>query len=647
MARNEETDPLPHCDTDDADLNVRDKMTTRLEKGSYECCVCVETIKSFDPIWSCTSCYVCVHLTCLKQWAVSSEEKGAWRCPGCSTAQRTNHKKIEYTCFCGQTTNPVSSGHSTPHTCDRLCNKIRTGTPCPHKCTDTCHPGPCRPCHLLSETKKCFCGSQTYRTGCSEIDNGRECGSVCGKRLSCGLHFCKQNCHPGDCQPCLIAFEQTCFCGRTALTALPCKAAPKNQPDKELTEEQLTNQSYYKQATYSCGEICGKKLGCGNHTCKLPCHFGDCGECDLLPEKVTHCGCGKTDLTKIPSARVRSSCTDLIPTCSLPCGKVLECAHKCTSKCHSGDCPECQQQILLKCQCTSKSVLVTCSDSRKPSGTVIHPAVLAKKDDEEFSIFAGSKKGSKKKKSGGGTSAAPIKLPFTCQSRCQTTKICGKHVCLDTCCPSVGGIHVCEFKCGKKLSCGIHNCELRCHKGSCGPCLNSSFEELTCRCGHTMISPPVPCGTTPPRCAKPCSVSKDCGHSTKHNCHFGDCPPCTEMVFKNCLTHDTPCPWPVPCHMKEVTCGVHDCHKYLNCTRHVCRKPCHKGPCDPCDGICYNKLPCDHYCSAKCHSGECPACSEEVRLSCKCGYNLKDVPCHTTDQYELPLPCLPQCARGY
>ena len=633
-----------HHDTDDADLNVRDKIISRLEKGTYECCVCVDVIRSSESIWTCNTCYSLVHLSCLKEWAASSEEKGSWRCPGCSTEQRVNYKRIEYKCFCNQTTNPVSSGYSTPHSCELICNKIRRGTPCPHKCTDRCHPGPCRPCHLMSELKYCYCGAVTYRTGCSEVDSGKKCDSVCNKRLSCGLHFCKQKCHPGDCQSCEVTFEQTCFCGRSGLTALPCNAAPTSQPETEMSEMEFKEHSLHNRATYSCGAICGNKLGCDSHTCKLPCHFGNCEDCELLPEKVSHCSCGKTDLAKIASAKSRSKCTDTIPTCSLTCGRGLDCGtHNCVSKCHNGDCSECQQQVLLKCQCAAKSVLVTCSDSRKANGTTIHPAVIAKKE-EEFSIFSG-KKGSKKKKNNASAAPPAIKLPFSCQSRCQTTKICGKHSCLETCCPTKGGIHICEYKCGKKLSCGIHKCDSLCHVGGCGRCLNSSFEELSCSCGCTVITPPVPCGTPPPRCTKPCGVKKECGHTVNHNCHFGDCPPCSEMVFKNCIAHDIVSPWPVPCHTKEVTCGT-ICHQYLNCTRHVCRKSCHKGTCDPCDGICYSKLKCEHFCAVKCHAGECPSCTEDVRLSCKCGYNLKDVPCHSTAEFESPLPCLPECSRG-
>ena len=41
-----------------------------------------------------------------------------------------------------------------------------------------------------------------------------------------------------------------------------------------------------------------------------------------------------------------------------------------------------------------------------------------------------------------------------------------------------GGLHECDLVCGKMLSCGNHRCEERDHKGTCRPCMRSSFEEV-------------------------------------------------------------------------------------------------------------------------------------------------------------------------
>ena len=42
------------------------------------------------------------------------------------------------------------------------------------------------------------------------------------------------------------------------------------------------------------------------------------------------------------------------------------------------------------------------------------------------------------------------------------------------------GLHECDLICGKVLGCGNHRCEGRDHKGVCPPCLQSSFEEVSC-----------------------------------------------------------------------------------------------------------------------------------------------------------------------
>ena len=38
------------------------------------------------------------------------------------------------------------------------------------------------------------------------------------------------------------------------------------------------------------------------------------------------------------------------------------------------------------------------------------------------------------------------------------------------------------------------------------------FDELRCHCGTSVIYPPVPCGTHPPECYKPCTRTHSCNH---------------------------------------------------------------------------------------------------------------------------------------
>lgn len=80
---------------------------------------------------------------------------------------------------------------------------------------------------------------------------------------------------------------------------------------------------------------------------------------------------------------------------------------------------------------------------------------------------------------------------------------------------------------------GKHKCDKICHKGLCAPCGRTSFNELQCECGASVIYPPVPCGTKKPECLKPCKRIHSCDHSVLHNCHSAPtCPPCCIQTTK-------------------------------------------------------------------------------------------------------------------
>ena len=71
---------------------------------------------------------------------------------------------------------------------------------------------------------------------------------------------------------------------------------------------------------------------------------------------------------------------------------------------------------------------------------------------------------------------------------------CGRHECGRQCCPLSykaknkkknrldddidDEAHVCPLVCGKLLSCGLHSCPKPDHKGSCGKCLQASYDEV-------------------------------------------------------------------------------------------------------------------------------------------------------------------------
>lgn len=163
--------------------------------------------------------------------------------------------------------------------------------------------------------KSCGCGATTQTVKCSttiEI----VCTAICGKTLNCGLHQCATTCHTGDCDNCTEMLRQECYCG--------------NVGRKVACTEEFRGIQYY-----SCGEICGKMLSCGNHRwvfslnikkmesniywhffnnlthrCKQVCHEGQCEPCVRDANLVTTCPCGRSQLD---GARV--SCLDPISCC--------------------------------------------------------------------------------------------------------------------------------------------------------------------------------------------------------------------------------------------------------------------------------------------------------------------------------------------
>ncbi|TKY44830.1 NF-X1-type zinc finger protein NFXL1 [Spatholobus suberectus] len=619
------------------------EIQEKLLKGAVECMICYEMVKRSAPVWSCSSCYSIFHLNCIKKWARApisgdlSVEKNQginWRCPGCQSVQLTSSKEIRYVCFCGKRIDPPSDLYLTPHSCGEPCGKplerevlVAGGNRddlCPHACVLQCHPGPCPPCKAFAPPRLCPCGKKTITTRCSDRQSVLTCGQRCGKLLECGRHRCEHICHIGPCDPCQVLIDASCFCSKMTGVLLCANMAVKGEIDA-------------KGGVFSCGSYCVKKLSCGNHVCSEICHPGSCEECEFLPSRVKTCCCGKTRLEN-----ERKSCLDPIPTCSQVCGKLLDCGmHRCKEACHNEECPPCLVLVSQKCRCGSTSRTVECYKS----------------------IMVNEK--------------------FMCEKSCGRKKNCGRHRCSERCCPhshpnnNLSGDwdpHFCSMPCGKKLRCGQHVCESFCHSGHCPPCLETIFTDLTCACGGTSIPPPLPCGTPPPSCQLPCSIPQPCGHFGSHSCHFGDCPPCSVPVAKECIGGHVVLR-NIPCGSKDIRCN-HPCGKTRQCGLHACGRTCHPPPCDKLSGVLQGfKAPCGqtcgaprrscrHTCMAPCHpSSPCPdiRCEFPVTVTCSCGRVTANVPCDaggSSNNYNadaiheasitqtLPVPLQPVDANG-
>lgn len=622
-----------------------------ISNGFYECPICTSELGRRSKVWSCRQCWTVFHLGCIKKWSKnegsalsrprgqegeSSDYIRQWRCPGCNLP----HDVLPsvYTCWCEKEMDPRFLPGLPPHSCGQTCSRKRKD--CPHPCDSICHAGPCAPCTAMGPTQHCFCGKHESTKRCADTnyEKGWSCQEECGELLPCLEHTCHRPCHEGLCGECEEIVTATCYCGEVT------KDIACNFKDDEIPSE---NQSETWIGAFNCGCICSRPYDCGEHACQERCHPQDkeTPHCPLSPDLISHCPCGKTLLSEIPGAP-RKNCTDPVPNCTKPCGKLLSCQHSCPQPCHDGPCPPCYLRMDITCRCGRVTAQTLCS---------------------------------------GGEAEPPM-----CMRVCKATMNCGRHVCGERCCTGerksverlatkrklkslmavnqiddndIEAEHICTEVCGRILKCGIHRCPDLCHRGACSTCREAIFEEISCNCGRSVLYPPQPCGTRPPPCNFNCERPKSCGHPpTQHNCHGDEesCPKCPYLTEKRCM-----CGKKIlknqPCWLNEARCGQ-ICDKELQCGSHKCRKPCHRlGDCEdskePCQQPCGKpKKSCSHQCTDACHAPfpctEKSPCQSVVSSTCPCGRLLKEKRCNAfkdKGQPQLPsltpLKCDEECGR--
>lgn len=655
--------------------------------GHAACLVCLEDLHPADPVWHCSGiatscgCYAIIHLSCIQAWARQQlyrptnsnapDVQHAWGCPKC----RREYREIPsvYSCFCGSTRDPPFNPWNAPHSCGERCSAANPS--CGHTCLLLCHAGPHPPCPLMIEAK-CWCGGTLRARRCGQP--GYSCDQPCGKDPPGCHHQCKAICHPGECSPCDERLTVTCRCGRSIHTDVKC-----SQRDSVL-----------------CTETCDRLLACNVHTCSRACCPGTCvlDPCPFATSRT--CPCGKT------KSDAGLECGAAVPPCGATCDKLLPCGlHRCSERCHSGDCPvTCRQPVEKTCRCGSTTRTVQCSEELR------------------------------------------------CERRCTRMRSCDRHPCKRRCCD--GTCPPCTETCNRRRRCGTHRCLGPCHPGNCAPCPLTA--KISCACGRTGYQ--VPCGrestAPPPACRHPCIVPPVCRHRESgvspllHRCHFGACPgvndlppcplPCGTTLPCGHTCHATTChdppppavslyaspPPPValgeevskkraaqlpappaatlaasaaievlegltrasgrhgnaflsspcpPCqHTVKVRClGRHvekdmacssagpfacneACGKPLACGRHVCMARCHDPettPCDECQLPCeLHSRACAHPCPhGKCHSGDCGPCQVLITKPCCCGKTSLYFPCHK-EQLGIPadeLVCDRICGKPF
>ncbi|KAH9620000.1 hypothetical protein KSS87_005491 [Heliosperma pusillum] len=303
--------------------------------------------------------------------------------------------------------------------------------------------GPCAPCPLMV-TISCACGSTHFEVPCGTEKEQKppRCRKLCQINPLCRhSSTCKPHkCHYGACPPCKLPCGEEYPCGHAC--KLRCHG-PRPPPNLEFTlKPKKKKQNYPTEPTpgipcppcpelvwrscvgqhfaaekmmicsdnsqYSCDNLCGNPLACGNHyctktchalqhlssssvqhkrgepceectlscqkertppcqhPCPQPCHPGECPPCKVLLKRACHCGAMVhvfeciyyNTLSEKEQLRVRS--------CGGPCHRKLPmCTHLCPEICHSGLCPspeKCSKKVTVRCACNNLKKEWLCQD---------------------------------------------------------------------------------------------------------------------------------------------------------------------------------------------------------------------------------------------------------------------------------------------
>ncbi|KAH7677878.1 NF-X1-type zinc finger protein NFXL1 protein [Dioscorea alata] len=259
--------------------------------------------------------------------------------------------------------------------CPEICGrKLRCNN---HKCHSPCHRGTCAPCPLMV-TIPCACGETSFEVPCGLEMNQKppRCPKPCPiPRLCRHKSQCRPHrCHYGSCPPCRLVCCEEFSCGHSCRQRCHGPMPPPN-PEFTLKPKKKKKMDRHVECTpgspcppcqevvlksclgqhiertmlcsnrkrFSCDNLCGNMLPCGNHFCTKSCHLIKTQSC----------------LTSDAESELAESCDE----CFLSCQKVRElaCPHPCPLPCHSGNCPPCKVLVKRACHCGSMVHVFECT----------------------------------------------------------------------------------------------------------------------------------------------------------------------------------------------------------------------------------------------------------------------------------------------
>lgn len=244
-----------------------------------------------------------------------------------------------------------------------------------HRCSVVCHDGVCPLCPRdVLVVVTCPCGSKPLESIANAVprrsclDPVASCGGKCGHTLSCGRHSCRERCHEGDCAPCSQKVDAACRC-RLTKRQVPCALVGDVRCTRLCGTSLSCGRHYCREQccadrgnphapSHYCPAICRKRLDCGHH-CDELCHRGPCPPCGNWTTETLVCACGRTQLPP------HQPCGTVTPFCPFPCQRPLPCGHEpARHRCHLGNCPPCTTLVPRTCVGGhATEVLQPCSDA--------------------------------------------------------------------------------------------------------------------------------------------------------------------------------------------------------------------------------------------------------------------------------------------
>ncbi|XP_010543727.1 PREDICTED: NF-X1-type zinc finger protein NFXL2 isoform X2 [Tarenaya hassleriana] len=316
-----------------------------------------------------------------------------------------------------------------------------------HKCPSPCHQGACAPCPIMV-TISCACGETRFEVPCgTETDQKPpRCRKLCHVTPLCrhGPIIKPHRCHYGACPPCKLPCEEEFSCGHKcrlrchgprpppkvefivkptkkklnihseSTPGSPCPPCPeflwKPCVGQHLGAERMMVCSDRTQ--FTCDNLCGNPLPCGNHyctrtchalkvrssvsgsdkrsllsgsdceecdlpceqerspqcqhPCPLPCHPGDCPPCKVLIKRSCHCGTMVHAFKCISYNTLSEKDQIKVRSCGGPCHRKMQnCTHLCPEICHPGQCPlpdKCGKKVIVRCKCQTVKKELFCQD---------------------------------------------------------------------------------------------------------------------------------------------------------------------------------------------------------------------------------------------------------------------------------------------